>query len=148
MTKDEMLVYLDHFNNQRYDAVTSYFADDVTVGYATDFKLGAPPASVRHGSGQFVEHYKELHPYVDEIIDLEDFMASDDGKYVFVSLHTEFLAKVDYDGFSAGPLKKGDAFVINDFVLYELNEKGQFQNIRIAHHGVDYPGKPRHSARV
>ncbi len=35
MTEKEFLVYVDHFKNKRYDAVTSYFAPDVAVEYFT-----------------------------------------------------------------------------------------------------------------
>ena len=31
MNREQYLEYVDHFNNRRYNAVTSYFAPDITV---------------------------------------------------------------------------------------------------------------------
>ena len=137
MTREEMEVYLDHFNKKRYDAVVDYFADDVTVQYPNAFELGAAPGKLLRGRDQFIENYKALHEKVDELLDLEEYI--EDGKYIFIILHTEFIPKEDVQ-WSAGFIEKGKVVVVNDFITYELDDEGKFKEIKIAHHNITYPG--------
>jgi len=144
MKREEMEVYLDHFNNKRYDAVTGYFADDVTVQYPNAFEFGAAPGKLLKGKDQFIENYKKLHDIVEEVLYLEEFIADD--RHIFIILHTEFTAKEDVQ-WSAGKLEKGKTAVVSDFITYELDDEGKFRKIKIAHHDITYPGgdKIRHT---
>jgi hypothetical protein len=142
MTQEEIKAYFACFNEKRFDDVADYFAEDVTVTYPRAFKIGAPPAKVLHGKQQFIDNYKALTEKLEEVIDLEAVIT--DETHIFVVLHTEFHPKVDVDNFSAGVLKKGVPLVVTDFVLYELNDEGKFQNISIAHHNVEGPEAVRH----
>ena len=49
MNREQFLEYVDHFNKKRYDAVTSYFAPDITVEYFTNFIDPLAPARTLHG---------------------------------------------------------------------------------------------------
>ena len=147
MTREEMEIYLDHFNNKRYDEVVDYFADDVTVQYPNAFLLNIAPGTLLRGKNEFIENYKTFHENVEEYLDLEDFIA--DEKYVFIILHTEFIAKEDL-AWEDGILEKGKAAVVSDFISYELDDEGKFKKIKIAHHKITYPGgdEARHTLSV
>jgi len=75
MNREQFLEYVDHFNNKRYDAVTSYFAPDITVEYFTNFLDPPAPARTLHGPMEFVESYKALHEYAREAMELGVFLA-------------------------------------------------------------------------
>ena len=142
MTREEFLVYMDHFNNKRYDELKKYFAPNVRFQYHTKFTNEPQDVRVRIGPDGFVKHYQELHPRVREQLDLGVCLSSEDGKYLFVELYTEFHALVD-TMFTAGPMKKGDVFCCTNFILYELDENGKFVDVMIAHWRVEDPAKAR-----
>lgn len=56
MNREQFLEYVDHFNKKRYDAVTSYFAPDITVEYFTNFttpwRRRAPSTGPRSSSSR------------------------------------------------------------------------------------------------
>ena len=60
MKREEMEIYLDHFNNKRYDAVVDFFADDVTVQYPNACDFGVPPGTLLRGKEQFIDNYKNI----------------------------------------------------------------------------------------
>ncbi len=130
MNREEFEVYVDHFNNKRYEALTSYFCADVTVEYFTT--PGGDPKSARtmRGPEGFLQHYKALHENVREVMELRDFIAS--GDMMAVELYTEFHAFKDHPTFSMKALKKGDSLVMTNWVIYNL-ENGKMKRIRIAH---------------
>ena len=130
MTKDEFLVYMNHFNNKQYDKLSEYFADDVTVEYFDNFVLEKQARRVLHGKQEFVANYMRLHSTVREFLDL-GFCISDD-KNLIVELYTEFHALEDTN-FTAGKMKKGDAFCVTNWVCYDFAPDGKFSRIRIAH---------------
>lgn len=139
MTREEFEIYVDHFNNRRYDDVLGYFADDVRVQYFAPFKIGESEGKVLNGRDQFRASYEHLHSTVRETMELRNYMC--DGKNLYAELWTEFHAFEDTDDFSAGPLKKGDVFVATNFVLYWLDEDGKYKDIRISHHRVHDPSE-------
>lgn len=57
MNREQYLEYVDHFNNKRYDAVTSYFTPDVTVEYCTNLGRPETPARTLHGRQEFIDSY-------------------------------------------------------------------------------------------
>ena len=128
MNREQFLEYIDHFNNKRYDAVTSYFAPDVTVEYSSHFRAGTEAATL-HGRQEFIDWYKNLHAYVREALELGDFMT--DGRLLLVELYTEFHCFKDMPPDSGLPLKKGDVSVMTNWVLYNL-EGDKMKRIRIA----------------
>jgi len=139
MNREQYLEYIDHFNNKRYDAVTSYFDPDVSVEYFTipgDHKT----ARTLHGRQGFIDSYKNLHEYVREALELGDFMVTEDR--LFAELYTEFHCFKDYPNFLGGSLKKGEVAVMTNWVLYDL-EDGKMKRIRIAHFRMHDPKSAR-----
>ena len=131
MNREQYLEYVDHFNNKRYDAVTSYFAPDITVEYFDKgFDQENPPRTL-YGSREFAESYKALHSHTREILELGDFMSQ--GELVFAELYTEFHTFEDPPESSGRPWKKGDITIMTNWVMYNLDEKGRMKRIRIAH---------------
>ena len=136
MNRDQFLQYVDHFNHKRYDAVTSYFAPDVTVEYFTNLGNPEAPARILHGPKEFIDSYRTLHEHVREVLELRDFLAS--GNLLAAELYTEFHCFKDHPTFSARPLKKGDVVIMTNWVIYNL-EAGKMKRIRIAHFRIHAP---------
>ena len=136
MNREQFLQYIDHFNHKRYDAVTSYFAPDVTVEYYDNASVQAQPARTLHGRDEFINSYKWLHEHAREVLELGAFMTS--GNLMFVELYTEFHCFKDHPTFSAGPMKKGDVCIMTNWVVYDL-ENDKMKRIRIAHHRMHDP---------
>lgn len=124
-----MTGYIDHFNNKRYDAVTSYFAPDVTVEYSSYWASPETPAVTLHGRQEFIDFYRRLHEYVREGLELGDFMTSQN--LLFAELYTEFHCFKDTPASIGLPLRKGDVSIMTNWVLYNL-EGGKIKRIRIA----------------
>jgi hypothetical protein len=121
MNKDQYLEYVDHFNNKRYDAVTSYFAPDVMVEYYTNWANPETPARTLRGPQAFIDSYKLLHEHCREILELRDFLV--DGDLMAVELYTEFHCFEDHPTFSFRPLKKGDVIIMTNWVIYTLKRE-------------------------
>ena len=121
MNREQYLEYVDHFNNKRYDAVTSYFAPDVTVEYPT--KWGD---TTLHSRQEFIDWYKNLHAHVREVLEVGDYLASED--MIAVELYTEFHCFKDFMEY----FKKGDVMIMTHWVIYDL-EDGKMKRIRILH---------------
>lgn len=132
MNREQYLEYIDHFNNKRYDALTSYFTPDITVEYFDDaFAQGGAPARTLHGPDEFAENYKSLHAHTREVLELGDFLSR--GELVFAELYTEFHTFQDAPESYGRPWKKGDISIMTNWVMYNLDENGKMKRIRIAH---------------
>jgi len=141
MNKKQYLEYVDHFNNKRWDAVTSYFAPDITVDYFDDGTYSGPPARTLHGPKEFAESYKGLHEYVREILELRDFMVV--GDLLFAELYTEFHCFKDSPKSAILPSKKGDVTIMTNWVIYNL-ENDKMKRIRIAHYRMHDPKEAKY----
>lgn len=130
MNKEQYVEYIEHFNNKRYDAVTSYFTPDIIVEYFTNLTNTKEPPRTLHGPQEFIESYKDLHEHVREVLELRDFMV--DGNLLFAELYTEFHCFKDFPTTSFQPLKKGDVVIMTNWVLYNI-ENEKMKRIRIAH---------------
>lgn len=130
MNRERFLEYVQHFNSKNYEAVTSYFTQDVTVEYYTSWSNPLAPARTLHGRQGFIDSYKLLHEHCREVLELGDFMVSD--SQMFAELYTEFHCFKDHPTFSARPLKEGDVVIMTNWVMYDM-EGEQFKRIRIAH---------------
>ena len=130
MNREDYLEYADHFNNKRYDKVTSYFTPDVTVEYFDNAYGPQFPARTLHGREEFAANYKALHAHTREVLELGDFMAV--GDLIFVELYTEFHTFEDAPEAGQG-WKKGDINIMTNWVIYNLDENGKMKRIRIAH---------------
>ena len=141
MNRKQYLEYVDHFNNKRYDKVTSYFTPDITVEYFDNAYGPQFPARTLHGRDEFAANYKALHEHTREVLELGDFMAA--GSQVFVELYTEFHTFKDAPEPGQG-WKKGDINIMTNWVIYDMDENGKMKHIRIAHFRNHDPGTARH----
>ena len=130
MNREQYLEYVDHFNNKNYDAVTGYFAPDITVEYFDNAYGPQFPARTLHGPEEFAANYKALHEHTREVLELGDFMSV--GTLIFVELYTEFHTFKDDPGAGSRQWKKGDINIMTNWVLYTM-EDGKMKRIRIAH---------------
>jgi hypothetical protein len=142
MNREQFLEYVDHFNNHRWDKVTSYFRPDVVLEYPDSF--GNPGSSARslHGPQEFIDNYQALTANVREVLNLGAFMS--EGNQFFVELITEFHVFRDPPEGGTALGKKGDVIVMNQCVLYDTDEQGKFRHIRIFHHRYLDPAVATH----
>ncbi len=130
MNRQQYLEYVDHFNNKRYDTVTSYFAPDITVEYFDNAYGSTIPARTLHGPTEFAASYKALHAHTREVLELRDFISK--GNLMFVELYTEFHTFKDAISGAGQPWKKGEVRIMINWVVYNM-ESGKMKRIRIAH---------------
>jgi hypothetical protein len=131
MDRKGFLEYIDHFNNKRFDKVAGYFNPDVTVEYPDNFSGPAITPRTLHGPREFIENYRALTANVREVLELGAFLSR--GNQFFVELYTEFHTFRDFPPESGRQWRKGDITIMTNWVLYDLDEKGKFKRIRIAH---------------
>jgi len=142
MNREQFLEYIDHFNNRRWDMVTSYFRPDVTLEYPDSFGHPGTPAKTLQGPQEFIANYQAITTNVREVLNLGAFMS--EGNQFFVELITEFHVFRDAPEGSSAMGKKGDVIVMNQCVLYDTDEQGKFQRIRIFHHRYLDPALAQH----
>jgi hypothetical protein len=142
MNRNEFLEYIDHFNNHRWDKVTSYFCPDVTLEYPDNFSGPQTPGRTLHGPQEFIANYQEIAANVREVLNLGAFISR--GRQFCVEFVTEFHVFRDPPEGSPDPWKKGDVSIMNQCVLYDLDEKGKFKRIRIFHHRHLDPSLAKH----
>lgn len=142
MTREEFLKYMDHFNNKRWDKVTSYFCPDVTLEYPDSFGNPGTPGRTLHGPQEFIANYQAITANVKEILNLGAFMSQ--GNQFLVELITEFHVFRDPPEGERALGKKGDVIVMNQNVIYDTDEKGKFKRIRIFHHRYLDPSVAKH----
>ena len=144
MNREQYQEYIDHFNHKRYDALTGYFAEDVTVEYFDDAYAPYAPARTLHGKEGFTANYKALHEHTREILELGDFWS--EGDLVFAELYTEFHTFKDPPAGAGRSWKKGDVTIMTNWVLYTMDGQGKMKRIRIAHFRNSDPTTARYSA--
>jgi ketosteroid isomerase-like protein len=130
MNRTQYQEYVDYFNNKRYDAVTSYFAPDITVEYFDNAYGPQLAPRTLHGPKEFEANYKSLHEHTREVLELRDFMSQ--GDLVFAELYTEFHTFKDSPASGGQQRKKGDIVIMTNWVIYNI-EDGKMKRIRIAH---------------
>jgi hypothetical protein len=136
MNREQFMKYVDHFNNHRWDKVTSYFRPDVTLEYPDNFmgpQIPGITGNTLHGPKEFIANYQALTANVREVLNVGAFISR--GRQFCVELITEFYVfKTPQGGAPGAQWKKGDTYILNQNVLYDLDEKGKFKRIRIFHH--------------
>jgi hypothetical protein len=131
MNRKQFLVYIDHFNNKRFSEAAKYFNPAVTVEYPDNFSGPNIVPHTLHGPKEFIANYEALTANVREVLEVGAFISR--GSQFFVELYTEFHAFRDARSNTGRQWKKGDISIMTNWVLYDLDEKGKFQRIRIAH---------------
>jgi uncharacterized protein YuzE len=133
-TREQFLKYIDYFNRKDFERVASYFNPDVTVEYPDNFQGSQknPPRTL-HGPKEFIKNYQALTENTREVLNLGVFLSQ--GSHFCVELITEFTAlKTPAAGAAGTQSKEGETRILNQCVLYDLDEKGKFKRIRIFHH--------------
>ena len=134
MNRKEFLEYANYFNQKRFDKVTSYFCPDVTVEYPDNFmdpQIPGKTGNTIHGPKEFIAKYEAITANVREVLNVGVFISR--GRHFVVELITEFHVFRDPPKDSGRSWKKGDVSILNQVVLYDLDEKGKFKRIRIFH---------------
>ena len=133
MNRQQFMEYTQHFNAKRFDKVASYFCPDVTLEYPDNFQGAQIPGvtgKTLHGPQEFIANYQALTVNVREVLNVGAFLSR--GKQFCVELITEFhVTRTPADGHNGW--KKGDVIVLNQIVLYDLDDAGKFKRIRIFH---------------
>ena len=142
MNREQFLEYMDHFNNHRWDKVVSYFRPDVTLEYPDNFAGPNIPGRTLHGPEEFITNYRAIAENVREVLNLGAFM--EEGSQFLVEFVTEFHVFRTPPG-GEGRWKKGDVSVMNQCVLYDVDEEGKFKRIRIFHHRHLDPSEAKHT---
>jgi hypothetical protein len=146
MNRKQFLEYVDHFNNRRFDKVTGYFCPDVTLEYPDNFMGPQIPGLTRdtlHGPKEFIANYEALTANIREVLNVGAFLSR--GRQFCVELVTEFhVLRTPPKGAPGAQWKKGDVIVMNQNVLYDLDEKGKFKRMRIFHHRYLDPRIAKH----
>ena len=136
MNRRQFMKYVDHFNNRRFDKVAGYFRPDCTWAYPDNFmgpqKPGVTGNTLR-GPKEFIKNYTALTANIREVLNVGAFLSR--GRQFIVELITEFYVfKNPPKGTPGAQWKKGETHILNQMVLYDLDEKGKFKRIRIFHH--------------
>jgi hypothetical protein len=121
MDESAFRTYVAAFNGGDYEALTRYYADDVTLSFPNGLTLEGP--------GGIVDFYRPMHQAVDESLEIR-FLVMDD-RHIAVELETEFRAHADFEAFPRRPLKAGDVVRITSFVHYDLDGDDRFRRIRV-----------------
>jgi hypothetical protein len=136
MNRKQFMEYVDHFNNKRWSKVTSYFRPDVTLEYPDNFigpQIPGVTGKTLRGPKQFISNYQAITANIREVLNVGAFLSR--GKQFCVELITEFhVFKTPRKGEPGAQWKKGDFVILNQIVLYDLDDKGKFERIRIFHH--------------
>lgn len=133
MNRKQFLEYAGYFNKKQWDKVVSYFCPDVTLEYPDNFTGQQITGRTLHGPKEFIANYEALTANVREVLNVGAFISR--GRQFCVELITEFYILRDPPAGSPGmQWKKGDTHILNQIVLYDLDEKGKFKRIRIFHH--------------
>jgi hypothetical protein len=76
MNRKQFLVYVDHFNNHRFDKVVSYFCPDVTLAYPDNFmgpQIPGVTGNTLHGPKEFIANYEAIAANVREVLNVGAF---------------------------------------------------------------------------
>lgn len=144
MTKEEYIKYISYFNNKEYDKVALYLAPDVVVEYSSVFANPDGSARILKSREEFVQYYRYLHSYVNEYLELEEFISANN--LLFATLYTEFYCFKQPPKNSGLNWKEGEVRVMTNWVLYNL-ENNIFKRIRIAHFRLYDPSTAKYFRR-
>jgi len=95
-----------------------------------------------HGPKEFIANYEAITADVREVLNVGVFISR--GRHFCVELVTEFHVFHNPPEGSPRRWKKGDIIIMNQNVIYDLDEKGKFKRIRIFHHRHLDPSTMQH----
>ena len=150
MTREQFLEYIDYFNQKDFESVASYFSPDVTLEYPDNFmgpQTQGATGRTLHGPEEFIKNYQALTENIREVINVGVFLS--EGSHFCVELVTEFHAlKTPQPGAAGARYKEGETDIMNQCVLYDLDEEGKFKRMRIFHHRHLDPETAKHKQTV
>jgi ketosteroid isomerase-like protein len=113
--------YMAAFNGGDYDALRTFYADDVVlvIGNGTELR----------GVQAIIDFYRDVKANTRRTIKILRTFPARDG--IAAELESEFLAVEDVPDFTSGPMRKGDRLYINSFVVYDTRD-GRYTRIRAA----------------
>ncbi len=145
MNRKQFLEYVDHFNHRRFDKVAGYFCPDVTLAYPDNFmgpQIPGRTGNTLHGPKEFIANYEALTANVKEVLNVGAFLSME--RQFVVELVTEFqVLRTPPADAPGAQWKEGDVIIMNQMVLYDLDENGKFKRIRIFHHRYLTPGEAK-----
>jgi SnoaL-like domain len=130
MEKAQLLQYIDHFNNKRYEKVMEFYDPDVLIEYPTMLANPNAPPVTRRGREGFLEQYVELHKSCREALEVQTVIMQ--GDRIAAEMYTEFHFFKDYENFSGRSMKAGDIYITTNWCIYRV-ENEKFKHIRVAH---------------
>lgn len=132
MNRDTFMTYIQRFNQADLDGLRPFWAPDVELRLPPA-QMGGP-ARLLSGPEEIVRSYRRSFEFIHERLRI-DYLAID-GDRIAAEMYTEFEAHRDHPGFSMHPLRKGDVFVMTNFVHYDLKDD-RFWRIRVARYTQD-----------
>jgi hypothetical protein len=132
MNRDTFMTYIDRFNRADLEGLRPFWAADVELRLPPG-QIGGP-ARLMHGPDEIIRSYRKSFEFIHERLRI-DYLAID-GECIAAEMYTEFEAHRDHPGFSMRPLRKGDVFVMTNFVHYDLKDD-LFWRIRVARYTQD-----------
>lgn len=114
--------YIRLFNSKNPACFEKYFSSDVRMQNGKLVLNGIPAVKA---------HYGQIWPIMKEEVKFNNF--SFDGKTLAVDMHTHFTVTTDAEHSPFGAVKKGESFDYYGVVMYRVNEKGKFNDIKVAY---------------
>lgn len=131
MERDHFMAYVASFNACDFQALRRYWSDEVELELPPDREGNR---RILRGPDAIIASYTRLFGYVREHLEI-DYLAMEEDR-IACEMGTTFEAIEDHPAFAAQPLRKGDIFVMNNFVHFDLRD-GLFHRIRVARYTQD-----------
>jgi hypothetical protein len=144
MTREEFMVY-EGISTPSSTIRRFLFQSQLHRRVHGSFQAGPQTPQVLHGPAEFIEKLQGPASKF-QGVSQPGHLPSDE-KNMIVEFHTEFHCMND-TLFQGSPMKRGEYFAVNQFCVYDFDEKGKFSRIRISHFRVlsnDPNFKPLHS---
>jgi hypothetical protein len=132
MNRDTFMAYVDRFNRADLEGLRPFWAPDVELRLPPA-QIGAPPRLMR-GGNEIVSTYRKSFEFIHERLRI-DYLAIEEDR-IAVEMYTEFEAHRDHPNFGMRPLRKGNVFIMTNFVHYDLKDD-LFWRIRVARYSQD-----------
>jgi hypothetical protein len=131
MDREHFMSYVASFNARDFQALRRYWSDAVELELPPDREGNR---RILCGPDAIIASYTRLFDYVREHLEI-DYLAIDEDR-IACEIGTTFEAIQDHPDFAAQPLRRGDVFVMNNFVHFNL-QAGLLHRIRVARYTQD-----------
>lgn len=114
--------YIRRFNAQDFSAFDEFLAPDMSMQNGRLKYRGVQGMK---------DHYAKIWGKMSEILTVRRFVT--DGRTLAVRLEAHFEALVDDPEGLFGSVRAGETFDFSGLVMYEINDTGKFQDIKVAY---------------